>query len=133
MTRNIKITIDSTTNNENLVYINNINSIVNYACDSIEIDCLEALSEQTHASVINILLNKLRPKGKLIVSIYNPKIIAENFLASTISNQEFLQFFINKQSLLSLEALYTFIDFNSFDIIHLQSMGHIMTLIVERK
>lgn len=133
MTRNIKITIDNTINNENVIHINNLDSIINYSCDSVELDCLEFLSDKVHGHVIASLLNKLRQHGKLIISIYNPKIIAENLLGDSISNQEFLRFFANKQSLLSLDTLYTFIDFNTFDIIHLQSLGPILTVIVERK
>lgn len=133
MKRNLKITIDSTSNNENSVYINNIDSIVNYSCDSIEIDCLEFLQESVHNTVVKLLLEKLRQKGRLIISISNPKIVAENFLNDSVSYQKFLEFFKNRQSLVSPEILYTMIDFNSFDIIHLDTIEYITTIVFERK
>lgn len=133
MKRNLKITIDSTSNNENSVYINNIDSIINYSCDSIEIDCLEFLQESVHSTVVKLLLEKLRQKGRLIISISNPKVVAENFLNDSVSYQKFLEFFKNRQSLVSPEILYTMIDFNSFDIAHLDIVEYITTIVFERK
>jgi hypothetical protein len=129
MKRNLIITVDSSIKQDGFVHINQISSIINYSCDSIILDCLEYLQEKDHAVVFNVLLEKLRPTGRLVVSISNAKDIAN----TTISSGDFLRFFINKQSLLSIESIYTFIDFKHYDILTLDTDDTSITIVIERK
>jgi|694.fasta_scaffold00281_21 hypothetical protein len=133
MKRNLIITVDSSIKQDGFVHINQISSIINYSCDSIILDCLEYLQEKDHAVVFNVLLEKLRPTGRLVVSISNAKDIANNFVNATISSGDFLRFFINKQSLLSIESIYTFIDFKHYDILTLDTDDTSITIVIERK
>lgn len=133
MKRNISITIEPKTNQSNAVHINNLSSIINYSCDSISIDILEFLQEKDHAQIIKYLLEKLRPNGRLIVTINNAKNIAKNYLESVISSKDFLELFTNKQSLLSIDSIYTFIDFEAFDIANIDVSSTQITAIIERK
>jgi len=133
MKRNLTITVDSSTKQDGFIHINQISSIINYSCDSIVLDCLEYLQEKDHAIVFGVLLEKLRPTGRLIVSISNAKDIASSFINATISSSDFLRFFTNKQSLLSIESIYTFIDFNHYDIITLDIDDSSLTIVIERK
>ncbi|NBX73096.1 MAG: hypothetical protein EBQ89_02225 [Alphaproteobacteria bacterium] len=132
MSRNINISITEPSD-KNTIHINDLASIINYSCDSIKVACLEFLPENAHGQVINILLSKLKPLGKLIITINNVTSITKNFMAGSMSYQDFLTFFQNKQSLLSIDSLYTFIDFNTFDIIHINQEEYFTTLFLERK
>jgi predicted SAM-dependent methyltransferase len=132
MNSNIYITLDEKTSDNNNVFINNIPKIINYSCDSIYVDCLEYLKEEDIKKTIQILSNKLKLGGKLIVSIYNAKSIALTFLNESISTQSFLQFFQHKQTILNLDNLYTFIDFQSMKITDLDISETNIKLIIER-
>ncbi len=133
MKRNISIGIDSKTDKPNVVHINNLSSLVNYSCDSISIDILEFLQEKDHEQIIKYLLEKLRPNGKLIITINNAKNIAKDYAEAAISSGDFLQLFSNKQSLLTIESIYTFIDFQTFDIVNIDVSPTQIIAVVERK
>lgn len=133
MKRNIKITVDPSINQKDVVHINNLSSIINYSCDSIVLDILEYLRESDHSAVTKLLLEKLRPSGKLIILFSNCKNITQNYIDSTISSSEFLSFFANKQSLLSIESIYTLIDFEQFDVINVDVAATHILLEIERK
>jgi chemotaxis methyl-accepting protein methylase len=133
MKRNILITIDDTITDTNSVHINNLNTIVNYSCDSVSINCLEYLSEQQHPAVLSQLLNKLRPNGRLIIKANNSLNIASKFLQRSVSHQDFLQFFANKQSLISIESIYTLINFTEFDLVDLDISNDNIKIVLERK
>lgn len=133
MKRNLIITVDTSIKQDGFVHINQISSIVNYSCDSITLDCIEYLQEKDHAVVFSVLLEKLRPGGRLVVSISNAKEIANNFINAAISCNDFLKFFTNKQSLSSIEAIYTFIDFKNYDILTLDIDNSSITIVIERK
>lgn len=133
MKRNILITIDPSNKNPNCVHINNINSIVNGSYDSITIDCLEYLLEKDHPVVLTQLLGKLRPNGCLVIKILNSLDITSKFLKKSVSNQEFLRFFANKQSLLSIESIYAIINFTEFNLIDLNITEDIIKIVLERK
>jgi predicted SAM-dependent methyltransferase len=133
MKRNITIVIDPSKEDSSHVHINNLNSIVNHSCDSITIDILEYLKESDHQVIIRILLEKLRQSGRLSIIISNAKSIAQQYIKSAISNDSFLNFFANKQSLISVESLYTFMDFALFDMIDLDITNTFITIVFERK
>lgn len=133
MKRNIQITIDPSIDRKNVVHINNLSSIINHSCDSIILDILEYLRENDHSTVVRLLLEKLRPFGKLIILFSNCKNIAQNYIDSAISSSDFLNFFTNKQSLLSVESVYTLIDFQQFDISNIDISSNRIVLEIERK
>ena len=133
MKRNIKITIDPSIDQKDIVHINNLSSIINHSCDSIALDILEYLRENHHSTVMKLLLEKLRPSGKLVILFSNCKNIAQNYIDSTISSSDFLSFFANKQSLLSVESIYTLIDFQQFDISNIDMSTTHIVLEIERK
>lgn len=133
--RNILITIDSAQAQQNheYIHINDIQSIINHSCDSITINCLEYLSETDHQPVISSLLNKLRNNGKLVVKVNNSHNIAQKFIQKSLSNFEFLSFFSNKKSIVSIETLYTLIDFDTFNLIDTDIQSETLKIVVERK
>jgi predicted SAM-dependent methyltransferase len=133
MKRNITITLDNSNTQTDHVCINDLSSIVNYSCDSIILFILEYLQEKDHAIVMKTLLEKLRPNGKLIIAANNAKYIAKQFIDSSISHDAFLKFFANKQSLVSVESLYTMVDFQYFDIVDLDINTNTIKIILERK
>ena len=133
MKRNIFITIDQSINNTDNIHITQIGSIVNHSCDSININCLEYIDQKDHSVVLSNLLNKLRPNGKLIIKANNAESIAIRFLQRSISEQDFLSFFTNKRSLVSVESVYTLIDFQVFDLIDLDITDNTIKITIERK
>jgi hypothetical protein len=133
MKRNILITINESNKESNSVHINDLNSIINHSCDSISISCLEYLNEQDHSAVLSHLFNKLRSSGRLIIKINNSSNIASKFLQKSISNQDFLKFFVNKRSLVSIESLYSLINFTEFDLIDLDIAEDTIRVVLERK
>lgn len=132
MKRNLTIVIEPT-NNPEQVHINNLQSIVNYSCDTIIMSYLEYLLEKDHHTILKILLEKLRPSGRLILQISNIKSITENWLKQSISSQEFLNSISNKQSILSLDNIYTYIDFKVFDITNIITDQNSISIEIERK
>lgn len=134
MKRNITLSLtDKDSESNNIVSINNLNSIVNHSYDSIVLNCLEFLPSKDHDIIIKIVLDKLRIGGRLIIEASNAASIAQQFVSFSISNDEFLNFFSNKKSLLSLENLYTLVDFNSFEIVNTNIEKNNIKLILERK
>lgn len=133
MKRNIVVAIDESNKDPNVVHINNMNTIVNYSCDSVSINCLEYLNEQDHPTVLSHLLSKLRPRGRLIIKANNSLDIASRFLQRSISHQDFLRFFANKQSLISIESIYTLINFTEFDLVDLDITNDNIKIVLERK
>jgi hypothetical protein len=133
MKRNIFITIDNSNNNPEYIHITKIESIINHSCDSIIINCLEYIDNTDHAIVLTNLLNKIRLNGRLIIKTNNATNIATRFLEKTISEQDFLKFFTNKRSLVSVESIYTIVDFKVFDMIDLDITDDIIKIVLERK
>jgi predicted SAM-dependent methyltransferase len=133
MKRNITITVNDSVTDKNFIHISQLSSIVNFSCDSVLLNILEYLQEKDHNIVIATLLEKLRPGGKLIIAFNNAKHIAKEFLSSSISCDAFLNFFRNKQSLVSLDSLYTMINFEQFDIIDIDINTNTTKLLLERK
>lgn len=132
MKRNINITIDQSKNQQDSIFINEIPSIVNYSCDSIFLDCLEYISEKDLPLIIKVLSEKLRPKGKLIIHINNVDSIIQQFIKKSISHSDLLKFFANKQNLISVDTIYTLIDFQNFELIECQFEQTFIKLIIER-
>jgi len=132
MNRNLSVVLDAHQSSENNIFINNIPNIVNYSCDSIFISCLEYLQETEHKKIIDILLEKIRKEGKLIIQVDNAKNIAEQFLSNSISNSQFLAFFRNKQSLVSIDLLYTYIDFQAFHVLDIDINQSTIKIIIQR-
>jgi predicted SAM-dependent methyltransferase len=133
MKRNITITINDSVTDKNFIHIGQLSSIVNFSCDSVLLNILEYLQEKDHNIVIATLLEKLRPGGKLIIAFNNAKHIAKEFVRSSISCDVFLNFFRNKQSLVSLDSLYTMINFEQFNIIDIDINTNTTKLVLERK
>lgn len=133
MKRNIIITIDESKVDKEHIHINNIGSIVNHSCDSVTINCLEYLEETNHNLVLSYLTNKIRLNGKLIIKINNSDSICAKFLQKTISNQEFLNFFSSKRSLISVENIYSITDFKIFDLMDLDISENTIKIVLERK
>lgn len=133
MMRNITITTDQSQQSPEYIHIANIESIVNYSCDNISVECLEYLFEQDHRIVVSNLLNKLRDKGRLIIKTSNAQNIAQKFIQKNISNSEFLNFFVNKKSIISIETIYTLIDFDTFDLLDTNITEHTIKVVLERK
>lgn len=133
MKRNIIVAIEESNQKPNVVHINNLNSIVNYSCDSVTMDYLEYLNEADHPIIMSHLFGKLRPSGRLIIKINNSLNIASKFLQKSISNQDFLKFFMYKKSLLSIDSIYSLVNFTEFDLIDLDITDDIIKIILERK
>lgn len=131
MNRNLTITIDQNIKDPSIVFINDISKIVNNSCDSIYIDCLEYLIESDAKPIVSILSDKLKPKGKLIISIVNAHCIASSFLYQELSGSQFLGFFKNKQNILSLDLLFSFIDFSRMKILNIDTQPNFIKLIIE--
>lgn len=132
MKRNLTITLDQSQQNSNIIFINNIDSLVNHSCDSIEMSMLEYIEDKHHAILIKTLVDKLRPSGKLIIKISNAVSVAQNFASYQMSSKNFLAFFQNKQSILSLDLLYSMIDPNIVSIIETDITPTHITMILER-
>lgn len=131
--RNLTITIEKDNKDHDKIYIGDIESIVNFSCDNITIACLEFIDENNHPLIIKCLLDKLRPLGKLSIVFLNTKIITQNYLQSKILAKDFLNYFRHKNSILSVESIYTYIDFKVFDIINIHYNSDLIQISIERK
>ena len=111
---------------------NSIETIINDSIDNIFCFCLEYCNPETLNSDIKVLLNKLRLDGSLILQFMNTKKICEGLIAETISEELFLNSFINKKQLISVDKICSLIGGDSFTIIKLDHIESETIMIIKR-
>lgn len=123
-------------NYENIDIID-IHNIINYSIDLIKFDNLQLFNYDTSNNILKVLINKLKLNGKLILSLSNIRLISRLYVDNALTDNEYLQYIKDCQSVWSIELIQYFIDTTCQEaqIISIQhnDQNHMTYITIERK
>lgn len=113
MSKNINIILQNM--NANLVGFENIpidhiSSIYSFSCDIINCSIASFFDHNKFWTIIEILIDKLKPHGQLSISIYDTQRIASLYINNQIQSSDYLGLMKNINNCISLSD---FIEFSS--------------------
>ncbi len=119
-------------NNRINLDINEIDTIVNHSADSIFCSCLNYIDKSKFLSTISVLLEKIKPSGKLNIECINLKKYMNNFLQKKISGDDLMSKIKNITSIISEEDIYVSLNNQNFRIIQIESSDSSLLVSIER-
>lgn len=119
-------------NNRINLDINEIDTIVNHSADSIFCSCLNYIDKSKFLSTISVLLEKIKPSGKLNIECINLKKYMNNFLQKKISGDDLMSKIKNITSIISEEDIYVSLTNQNFRIIQIESSDSSLLVSIER-
>lgn len=112
MSKNINIVLHNTNTNltgfENII-IDQISSVYSFSCDMVNCSIASFFDHAKFWTIIDILIDKLKPNGQLILSLYDTKRIATLYANNQIKNIEYLGLMKNINNCISLSDMVEFI------------------------
>jgi uncharacterized protein (UPF0332 family) len=112
--------------------INEIDTIVNHSADSIFCSCLNYINKSKFSDTISMLLEKIKPSGKLNIECINIKKYMNNFLQKKISGDDLMSKIKNAESIISEEDFYVTLNTQNFRIIQIESSNSSLFVSIER-
>jgi hypothetical protein len=97
------------------INIVDIENIINHSIDFIKFDYLQFFEYRVGQKILEILINKLKLGGIIVLSISNFKNISRLYADAIISDNIFLEKIYNCQSVWSVELLLDLINTNHTD------------------
>jgi hypothetical protein len=99
MTKNINLISETATNSPILgfenISIQNIDSIYSCSADNITCNIFSQFDTNAALQMLNTMLDKIKPKGQLILSLTNLKRVAKLYSNGNISDKDFFQIIKN--------------------------------------
>jgi hypothetical protein len=132
MSRNYNIVYKNyiaNSNNRINLDINEIDTIVNHSADSIFCSCLNYIDKSKFSDIVSLLLEKIKPSGKLNIECINVKKYMNNFLQKKISGEDLISKIKNIESIISEEDFYVALNIQNFRIIQIESSDSSLLLI----
>jgi len=118
MSKNINIVLQNTNSTlagfEN-VLIDQISSVYSFSCDIINCSFASFFDHSKFWIIIDILIDKLKPGGQLIINLYDSQRIAALYANNQIKNSDYLALIKNINNCISLSDIIDFIS-NKKDI-----------------
>jgi hypothetical protein len=119
MSKNINIILSNTGSNlvgfDNVV-IDQIASVYSFSCDIINCSIASFFDHVKFWTIIDLLLDKLKPNGQLVMSLYDTQRIAALYANNQIKNTDYLGLMKNINNCISLSDLVEFVS-NKKDIV----------------
>ena len=135
MSRNYNIVYKNyiaNSNNRINLDINEIDTIVNHSADSIFCSCLNYIDKSKFSDIVSLLLEKIKPSGKLNIECINVKKYMNNFLQKKISGEDLISKIKNIESIISEEDFYVALNIQNFRIIQIESSDSSLFVSIER-
>jgi hypothetical protein len=135
MSRNYNILYKNyITNSNNRINldINEIDTIINHSADSIFCSCLNYIDKSKFSDIVSLLLEKIKPSGKLNIECINVKKYMNNFLQKKISGEDLISKIKNIESIISEEDFYVALNIQNFRIIQIESSDSSLFVSIER-
>lgn len=98
--------VDGYTNIE----ITNLSTIYSYSIDSIICSIASFLDQESFWTAIEIMIDKLKPGGQMMLSLYDSKRLAYLYGSSQIEDKYFIQLIKNINNTKSLSDLNSFLE-----------------------
>jgi predicted SAM-dependent methyltransferase len=118
--------------NTDAVDISRLEGVINCSIDTIFNYILEYISPEHLTSIMDLLLDKLRPEGNLIIRFANITKICETYTKNEISDKDFLGFMQNKKNILSIDRVTSIIK-DRFVITKIDYLDNHIIMIIQRK
>jgi predicted SAM-dependent methyltransferase len=112
--------------------ISTVSGVINLSVDTIFCDSLESITEEELPKLFVEILNKIRPRGYLILNILDIKKLCGEYLQNIITNQIFLSLIKNKNNFISLDTIYSLVDTKSFQIMKIDTDQNTISLVIQR-
>jgi|688.fasta_scaffold00360_96 hypothetical protein len=119
-------------NNRINLDINEIDTIINHSADSIFCSCLNYIDKSKFSDIVSLLLEKIKPSGKLNIECINVKKYMNNFLQQKISGEDLISKIKNIESIISEEDFYVALNIQNFRIIQIESSDSSLFVSIER-
>jgi hypothetical protein len=119
-------------NNRINLDINEIDTIINHSADSIFCSCLNYIDKSKFSDIVSLLLEKIKPSGKLNIECINVKKYMNNFLQQKISGEDLISKIKNIESIISEEDFYVALNIQNFRIIQIESSDSSLFVSIQR-
>lgn len=135
MNRNFNIV---TSNNQSMdknlinIDINNLQTIINYSADNVFCSCLENLDYSSVETVINEVLQKIKPGGRAIFKVTDLKKHTLDFVNGSISGEDLLKKMKSINCIVSIEDIYTKVDSNVLKVMQVVKNEGDISVVLER-
>lgn len=135
MNRNYNVSCKTSARNSSNytnIDISELDKIINHSAENIFCSCLNHVNPSAVDSLVNDILNKVKPGGIVTLSIVDMKKYATDFVNGVISGEYLLKIISNFQCILSIEDLYTKININIFNIKQVVKNDNSIDVTIER-
>jgi hypothetical protein len=114
------------------ILTNNIEQIINHSADNILCSCLEYQEQAILQSIITQVLSKIKPQGKVTISLTNFKKLFEDFLNSKTPSSQVFESLRNKSNIVIVEDILATLDTNTFKLININYVEYNINISIER-
>lgn len=111
---------------------NNIEQIINHSADNILCSCLEYQDKSDLKTIITQILSKIKPQGKITISLTNFKKLFDEFLNSKIESSIVFETLKGKNNIVVVEDILTTLDAKTFDIVNINYVEYNINISIER-
>lgn len=118
--------------NTDSVDISRLGDVISCSIDTIFNYVLEYILPENLNSIMDLLLDRLRPEGNLIIRFANIKKICETYTKNEISDKDFLGFMQNKKNIMSIDRVTSIIK-DQFVITKIDYLDNHIIMIIQRK
>lgn len=115
MNKRINIVQDTSQSIENFenVNISSVESIFNYSCEILVCQYFSSFDESTCSRALEVLLDKIRPKGQIILGVTNLHDLCLDFVNKKMSNQDFFAHIKNIHNHIETEDIISYAESSS--------------------
>jgi|688.fasta_scaffold96036_3 hypothetical protein len=114
------------------INIQNINNIFPYSCELLVCKYFNIFEEHDAEKALDLLIDKIRPNGQLIIGVASLNKICSDFLSKKINNKDFFDYIKNIHNHIGLDDILEYIDKNNhidvIDINYDQEYIHFITI-----
>lgn len=137
MNRNIYIVNNQihSYNNFDTIKYDKIDHIVNFSVDNMICDMLNTIDKSLANSLLDLMFNKIRIGGKLILTLDNLELLCKNYINGIVDPQQFLDIVHKMQSITSLGEIEKIVSkySNHFKLIQSELSSDRFIIVLQRE
>lgn len=94
------------------INLSELDSVFNYSCEILICKYFSLFDESVASKALDILLEKIKPKGQIIIGISNLKEISADYIRKQISNEDFFHYIKNIHNHFGMHDIILYIEKN---------------------
>lgn len=127
-----KLQTNTANDDSDIILLDNIHTIPDCSADIITCIGLDYRPHEKINITIQEILAKLKPQGKLIITLINYKKICNEFLFNKIKSSVLFEYLQNKQSTPTIDDIITNLNANNTKLININHQDYKDSIVIER-